>query len=105
MMLRMQKSQLKQHQLLQQEILLSKMLANACIRRFPPPLPDLVVFGEIGLAGEVRPVANGEQRIQEAAKHGFKRAIVPHANKPKSTTAGFRVDGIHRLHEALDLLE
>jgi len=70
------------------------------------PLPaDLVVFGEIGLAGEVRPVANGEERIQEAAKHGFKRAIVPHANKPKSTQKGFRVDGIHRLHEAIDLLD
>jgi len=70
------------------------------------PLPaDLVVFGEIGLAGEVRPVANGEQRLHEAAKHGFKRAIVPHANKPKSPIKGFRVDGIHRLHEALVLLE
>jgi len=70
------------------------------------PLPaDLVVFGEIGLAGEVRPVANGEQRLHEAAKHGFKRAIVPHANKPKSAIKGFRVDGIHRLHEALDLLD
>jgi len=70
------------------------------------PLPaDLVVFGEIGLAGEVRPVANGEQRLHEAAKHGFKRAIVPHANKPKSTINGFQVDGIHRLHEALDLLD
>jgi len=70
------------------------------------PLPaDLVVFGEIGLAGEVRPVANGEQRLHEAAKHGFKRAIVPHANQPKSAIKGFRVDGIHRLHEALDLLD
>ncbi len=70
------------------------------------PLPaDLVVFGEIGLAGEVRPVANGEERLHEAAKHGFKRAIVPFANKPKSSIKGFRVDGIHRLHEALDLLD
>ncbi len=70
------------------------------------PLPaDLVVFGEIGLAGEVRPVANGEERLHEAAKHGFKRAIVAKANKPKSPIKGFRVDGIHRLHEALDLLD
>ena len=70
------------------------------------PLPsDLVVFGEIGLAGEVRPVANGEERLQEAAKHGFKRAIIPNANKPKSAIKGLKVDGIHRLHEALDLLD
>jgi len=70
------------------------------------PLPaDLVIFGEIGLAGEVRPVANGEERLQEAAKHGFKRAIVANANKPKKTISGFKVHGIHRLHEALDLLD
>jgi len=70
------------------------------------PLPaDLVVFGEIGLAGEVRPVANGEERLQEAAKHGFKRAIVAKSNMPKRAIKGLRVDGIHRLHEALDLLD
>jgi len=70
------------------------------------PLPtDLIVFGEIGLAGEVRPVANGEERLQEASKHGFKRAIVPAANAPKRPIKGMRVDGVHRLHQALDLLD
>ncbi len=70
------------------------------------PLPsDLVVFGEIGLAGEVRPVANGEERLQESVKHGFKRAIVPAGNTPKKAIKGLHVDGIHRLHEALDLLD
>lgn len=70
------------------------------------PLPsDLVVFGEIGLAGEVRPVANGEERLQESVKHGFKRAIVPRGNLPKQAIKGLKVDGIHRLHEALDLLD
>ena len=70
------------------------------------PLPsDLVVFGEIGLAGEVRPVANGEERLHESLKHGFKRAIVPHGNKPKQPIKGLQVDGIHRLHEALDLID
>ena len=44
---------------------------------------DLLVFGELGLTGELRPVANGQERIREAAKHGFKRAIVPYANRPK----------------------
>lgn len=47
------------------------------------PLPqDLVVFGEVGLAGEIRPVPSGQERISEAAKHGFRRAIVPAANVP-----------------------
>jgi len=66
---------------------------------------DLIVFGEIGLAGEVRPVANGEERLAEARKHGFKRAIVPAANAPKRPIKGLRVDGVHRLHQALDLLD
>ena len=44
---------------------------------------DTVVFGEVGLAGEIRPVAGGEERLLEAAKHGFKRALVPEANKPR----------------------
>ena len=70
------------------------------------PLPsDMVVFGEIGLAGEVRPVANGEERLHESVKHGFTRAIVPFGNKPKKPIKGLRVDGIHRLHEAIDLLD
>jgi DNA repair protein RadA/Sms len=44
---------------------------------------DTVVFGEVGLAGEIRPVAGGEERLHEAAKQGFKRAIVPEANRPR----------------------
>ena len=70
------------------------------------PLPsDLVVFGEIGLAGEVRPVANGEERLQESVKHGFKRAIVPSGNQPKNAIKGLQVDGIHRLDQAIDLID
>ena len=54
------------------------------------PLPqDLVIFGEVGLAGEIRPVPSGQERISEAAKHGFKRAIVPFGNKPKSAVDNF----------------
>ncbi|MFK7892826.1 MAG: DNA repair protein RadA [Granulosicoccus sp.] len=69
------------------------------------PMPaDLVVFGEIGLAGEVRPVANGEERLQESVKHGFKRAIVPKGNVPKQSIGGLQIDGINRLHEAIELL-
>lgn len=66
---------------------------------------DLVVFGEIGLAGEVRPVANGEERLQEAAKHGFKRAIIPAGNAPKRAIKGLDVHSVSRLPDALDLLD
>ncbi|NVJ49728.1 MAG: DNA repair protein RadA [Gammaproteobacteria bacterium] len=69
------------------------------------PLPqDLVVFGEVGLAGEIRPVPNGQERLKEAAKHGFKRAIVAAGNQPKSALAGMTVMGVKRLDEALQLL-
>ncbi len=68
------------------------------------PLPeDLVVFGEIGLAGELRPVPNGQERLREAAKHGFKKAIVPKANVPqKNNIKGLEITGVTRLREALD---
>ena len=53
------------------------------------PLPrDLVIFGEVGLSGEIRPVPSGQERLAEAAKHGFRRAIVPKANAPKSAIPG-----------------
>ena len=52
---------------------------------------DLVVFGEVGLAGEIRPVANGQERLREAAKHGFTRAIVPAGNVPKQPIKGMTV--------------
>jgi len=65
---------------------------------------DLVVFGEVGLGGEVRPVPGGEERVQEAAKHGFKRAIVPRGNRPRRPPAGIRVDAVTCLGEALELL-
>ncbi len=68
------------------------------------PLPaDTVVFGEVGLAGEIRPVPNGEERLKEAAKHGFRRAIVPQANAPKrGAVAGMEVIGVGRLGEAIE---
>src|SRR5690606_21093013 len=65
---------------------------------------DLVVFGEVGLSGEIRPVPSGQERIQEAAKHGFKRAIVPLANMPRQQPAGMEVVGVKQLREALDAL-
>jgi len=69
------------------------------------PLPrDLVVFGELGLGGEVRPVQGGEERLKEAAKHGFKRAIVPRANAPRKghRVGDIEVTAVGRLADALD---
>ena len=66
--------------------------------------PDrLVCFGEIGLAGEIRPVRFGTERIAAAAKQGFTRAIVPRGNVPKRVPQGIEVIGVKRLAEALEL--
>lgn len=66
------------------------------------PLPQkLVVFGEVGLAGEVRPVQRGQERLKEAAKLGFTLAIIPRANKPKGGIAGMEITAIDRLSEAI----
>ncbi len=68
------------------------------------PLPhDLALFGEVGLAGEIRPVPNGQDRLQEAAKHGFKRVILPRANAPKRNPDGVEVVAVDRLADALDV--
>ena len=61
-----------------------------------------VVFGEIGLAGEVRPVQRGQERLREAAKLGFAHAIVPAANKPKHAIEGLEVIAVERLAQAVD---
>jgi DNA repair protein RadA/Sms len=65
---------------------------------------ELVVFGEVGLSGEIRPVPSGQERLKEAAKHGFKRAIVPVANAPKDAIPGMTVIAVSKLSEALDAL-
>ncbi|MCG3170839.1 MAG: DNA repair protein RadA [Pseudomonadales bacterium] len=64
----------------------------------------LVAFGEVGLAGEIRPVPSGGERLLEAAKHGFTRAIVPLANAPRKPVDGMEVTGVASLAEALAAL-
>ncbi len=64
--------------------------------------PDLVTFGEVGLAGEIRPVPSGQERLREALKHGFTRAVVPKANVPKRGVPGLEIVAVERLAEALD---
>ncbi|MFZ5467257.1 MAG: DNA repair protein RadA [Pseudomonadota bacterium] len=69
------------------------------------PLPaDTVIFGEVGLAGELRPVPHGLERLREAAKHGFRRAIVPKANLQGHPPKEMELHGVTRLTEALGLL-
>lgn len=69
------------------------------------PLEDkLIVFGEVGLAGEVRPVQRGQERLKEAAKLGFTKAIVPKANVSRQPIKGLEVIGVERLEQALQQL-
>jgi len=63
---------------------------------------DLIVFGEVGLAGEIRPVPNGQERLREAAKLGFKRALIPAANAPKSGVDGLDIHAVSRYSDVLD---
>lgn len=67
------------------------------------PLPaDLLVFGELGLAGEIRPVQSGQERLREGAKHGFKHAIIAAANAPKNNIENINVFAAQTLQETVD---
>ncbi|MBT8132754.1 MAG: DNA repair protein RadA, partial [Gammaproteobacteria bacterium] len=83
---------------------LPALLAAVSSLRDQPIARELVCFGEVGLAGEIRPVPFGEERLREAAKHGFSRAIVPVANKPRKSIAGLEVIGVQRVAEALSIV-
>jgi DNA repair protein RadA/Sms len=83
---------------------LAVIMATISSYRNRPLDIETVTFGEIGLAGEIRPVPNGQERLQEAAKHGFKRAIVPQANAPKKgQSAELELVPVQRVGEILDL--
>jgi DNA repair protein RadA/Sms len=69
-----------------------------------PIREKVVVFGEIGLAGEVRPAPRGQERLREAAKLGFEKAIVPMANMPKGKIAGLEPLGVERIEQAVRLM-
>ena len=77
-------------------------LAIASSFRDRPCREKLVSFGEIGLAGEVRPVRFGEERVREAAKQGFEIAVVPVANAPKEAVPGIEIIPVRRLEEAIE---
>lgn len=63
---------------------------------------DLIVFGELGLTGEVRPVANGQERLREAVKHGFKRALIPAGNQARPGVKGMQIEAVATLAEGLE---
>ncbi|MFZ2726936.1 MAG: DNA repair protein RadA [Methylococcaceae bacterium] len=65
---------------------------------------DSFFFGEIGLSGEIRPVANGHARLSDAAKHGFKKAIIPKGNLPKTIIKGLEIHAVSTIVQALDLV-
>jgi DNA repair protein RadA/Sms len=82
---------------------LPAVLAVLSSQRDKPVAVDTVCFGELGLTGEIRPVPFGEERLREAAKQGFRRALVPAANVPrKGVVEGIEVEGVSRLQEALE---
>jgi DNA repair protein RadA/Sms len=84
---------------------LTQLLAIVSSLRDRPLASDLVVFGEVGLSGEIRPVPSGQERLNSAVKHGFKRAIVPEANVPKNGVKGMEVIGVRTLVAALAAVE
>ena len=80
---------------------LAVLLAIVSSLKNKPLYNKLIVFGEVGLAGEVRPVQRGQERLKEAAKLGFTQAIVPKSNLPKQAIKGIEVFGVDRLEQAI----
>ena len=80
------------------------LAATSSLKNSPMP-QDLIVFGEVGLAGEIRPVQNGLERLNEAVKHGFKKAIIPRSNQPKQNIEGMEVITVSRLSDAISQLQ
>ena len=64
-----------------------------------------MAFGEVGLAGEVRPAPRGQERLREAAKLGFTRALIPRANAPRQPIAGLEITAVDRLEDALAVID
>ena len=80
---------------------LALLLAIVSSFRDKPLPPTLIVFGEVGLSGEIRPVPSGQERLREAAKHGFKQAIIPKGNTPHKKIDGIEVIAVKKLADAL----
>ena len=83
---------------------LAVMLAITSSLRGRPLPRGFIAFGEVGLAGEIRPAPRGQERLKEAAKLGFTTAIVPKANAPKKAIPGLSIHAVERVDEAMDTL-
>ncbi|MBX9847661.1 MAG: DNA repair protein RadA, partial [Rhodocyclaceae bacterium] len=83
---------------------LAVLLAIVSSQRNKPLPPKLVAFGEVGLAGEIRPAPRGQERLKEAAKLGFTHAIIPKANAPKQPVKGIEVIALERIEQAIEHL-
>jgi DNA repair protein RadA/Sms len=79
------------------------LAVQSSLRQKPIPR-GVVVFGEVGLAGEIRPAQRGQDRLKEAVKLGFSMAIIPKANAPKKAIEGLTVYAVDRVETALDVL-
>ena len=80
---------------------LAVMMAILSSLKNKPLTQGLIVFGEVGLSGEIRPVPGGQERLKEAVKHGFTKAIVPKANAPKKEMSGMEIVACDRLYQAI----
>jgi DNA repair protein RadA/Sms len=83
---------------------LAVMLAIQSSLRGKPLPRGFLAFGEVGLAGEVRPAPRGQERLKEAAKLGFSVALIPKANMPKKSIEGLTIHGVERVDEAVAVL-
>jgi DNA repair protein RadA/Sms len=83
---------------------LAVMLAIQSSLRGKPLPRGFIAFGEVGLAGEVRPAPRGQERLKEAAKLGFSVAVVPKANAPKKPIEGLTIHPVDRIEQAIDLM-
>ena len=81
---------------------LAVLLAIQSILRGKPLPKGFIAFGEIGLAGEVRPAPRGQERLKEAAKLGFTVALIPKENAPKKPIEGLTVHAVERVDEAIN---
>ncbi len=80
------------------------LAALSSLRNKPFP-HDWIAFGEVGLSGEIRPVPNGQERLRDAAKHGFKSAIIPKANTSKQSISGMTIFPVSHLSESLSTVQ
>ena len=84
---------------------LAILIAVLSSLRDSPLADNLIIFGEVGLTGEIRPVQEGQERLKEAKKHGFTKAVVPAANAPKNKMGHLEIYPVRKLSQAIEVLK